>query len=148
MRDSTLTLLKVEFTLSFTLSYSNNTICVKIINGLITWLSVLAEYMARSTSTKRSNVVPGSRVSSLQKLRNFSLRQKIQKHVTHYSSSINIQTAMTLRLTYLRSLLSSARPWRRWSLATAKMSAAPSSAWNAWSALQMKMKCIIDSSFI
>ena len=40
-----------------------------------TWLSVFVEYMARKTSTKRSSVVPGSRVSSLQKLRNLSLRK-------------------------------------------------------------------------
>ena len=42
------------------------------------------------------------------------------------------------RTTHLRSLLSSARPWRRWSLATRKMSAAPSSAWNVSSALQIR----------
>ena len=43
-------------------------------------------------------------------------------------------------ITHWRSLLSSARPWSRWSLATAKMSADPSSAWNASSALHHLIK--------
>lgn len=53
------------------------------LNSLLqTWFSVLGEYMALNTSTKRSSVVPGRRLSSPQNVLSFNLiSQKIEYRV-------------------------------------------------------------------